>query len=494
MANLMESIHWESSIYQLETTDPVKGGNDGISNLQGKQLANRTAYLKQQVELKAPTNSPTFTGVPKVPTAAADTNTTQMASTEFVIGQAATVDPVMDGVAAVGSSKKFARQDHVHPSDDTRASIEDVQKGTHIFALDTGVANAYICNFTPAITVRGEGQVIRFKVANTNAGASTINDGIGVVPLVGGAHLALQGGELVAGGDAWVQWNSTVGTGSYVLLFCSGASMQVSDGTKPHHAATVGQLAGLSAAQAGVSSGLTIYYPGTSGLVTVNANILTLSDGATLAKSLQNIDLTATSGSPAGVNSLDTGSWTFSTWYYLYVIYNSTTSTSALLWSLSPTSPMLPNGYTFFVRIGANRTQSADNYWLLGGKQVGKIFQPVINSSGNMTGLRPIASGTQGDANVPTYVPTSVSSFIPATALIGIFLLMPTTYNAMAIISPSSSYGGYGSVSNPPAIQFANPNPGAFFQTPIHLILESTNIYLALLSANLYSYGWEDNL
>ena len=87
MANLTESSIWEAGIYQLETTDPVKGGEDGISNLQGKQLANRTAYLKQQVELKAPLASPTFTGVPAVPTAAVDTNTTQAASTAFVQAQ-----------------------------------------------------------------------------------------------------------------------------------------------------------------------------------------------------------------------------------------------------------------------------------------------------------------------------------------------------------------------------------------------------------------------
>lgn len=123
MASLIESTQWEASIYQLETTDPVKGGNDGISNLQGKQLANRTAYLKQQVELKAPIASPTFTGVPVVPTAAADTSTTQVASTAFVVGQAATVAPVVDGVATVGTSKKFARQDHAHPTDTTRAPL-----------------------------------------------------------------------------------------------------------------------------------------------------------------------------------------------------------------------------------------------------------------------------------------------------------------------------------------------------------------------------------
>jgi hypothetical protein len=47
MANLTETPVYESGIYQIETTDPVVGGANGISNLPLKQLANRTAYLKQ---------------------------------------------------------------------------------------------------------------------------------------------------------------------------------------------------------------------------------------------------------------------------------------------------------------------------------------------------------------------------------------------------------------------------------------------------------------
>ena len=50
MANIKEEKTWEEGIYQLEVTDPVVGGIDGISNKQAKQLANRTSYLKKQVE------------------------------------------------------------------------------------------------------------------------------------------------------------------------------------------------------------------------------------------------------------------------------------------------------------------------------------------------------------------------------------------------------------------------------------------------------------
>ncbi len=50
MANLNEEPVWEEGIYQFETTDPVEGGPEGIDNKPTRQLANRTAYLKQEQE------------------------------------------------------------------------------------------------------------------------------------------------------------------------------------------------------------------------------------------------------------------------------------------------------------------------------------------------------------------------------------------------------------------------------------------------------------
>lgn len=68
--------------------------------------------------------SPTFTGIPTAPTAAVDTKTKQLATTEFVIGQAGDVAPTMNGGAVAGESRRYARADHVHPTDTSRqASI-----------------------------------------------------------------------------------------------------------------------------------------------------------------------------------------------------------------------------------------------------------------------------------------------------------------------------------------------------------------------------------
>lgn len=50
MANVPETASFDAGIYQIETTDPVLGGVNGIANAQAKGLANRTAFLKQQID------------------------------------------------------------------------------------------------------------------------------------------------------------------------------------------------------------------------------------------------------------------------------------------------------------------------------------------------------------------------------------------------------------------------------------------------------------
>ena len=84
-----------------------------------------SAILAIAGSVKANVADPTFTGTPAAPTAAANTNTTQIATTAFVLGQgnstAATI--AMNGSQAAGSSNLYARADHVHPSDTAKANL-----------------------------------------------------------------------------------------------------------------------------------------------------------------------------------------------------------------------------------------------------------------------------------------------------------------------------------------------------------------------------------
>lgn len=114
MANLTLSRQWVENIYQLETSDPVMGGPDGVDNRQAKELGARTNYLKDQVDGinrdrtgYAPKASPEFTGVPTAPTANSDTNNTQIATTAFV--KTAIAALVGSAPAALDTLEELAR-------------------------------------------------------------------------------------------------------------------------------------------------------------------------------------------------------------------------------------------------------------------------------------------------------------------------------------------------------------------------------------------------
>ena len=79
--------------------------------------------LQAALDAKAALASPALTGTPTAPTAVADTSTTQIATTAFVLGQASATAPAMDGTATTGTATRFARADHVHPTDISRAPL-----------------------------------------------------------------------------------------------------------------------------------------------------------------------------------------------------------------------------------------------------------------------------------------------------------------------------------------------------------------------------------
>lgn len=65
MAALTETEQWEQEIYQLETTDPVEGGPNGVDNRQAKELANRTKWLKGKIDERTEPATETTAGIVK---------------------------------------------------------------------------------------------------------------------------------------------------------------------------------------------------------------------------------------------------------------------------------------------------------------------------------------------------------------------------------------------------------------------------------------------
>src|SRR5258708_8879267 len=94
MANQPESATYDAGVYQLELLDPVQGGVGGLSNKALLNLANRTAYLKQHMDLLeagttvipgyALLNSPALTGSRTCPTPATGDNSSKIANRAFV--------------------------------------------------------------------------------------------------------------------------------------------------------------------------------------------------------------------------------------------------------------------------------------------------------------------------------------------------------------------------------------------------------------------------
>lgn len=123
--------------------------------------------------------TPTLTGVPLSTTPSVDDNTTKIATTAYVVGQAGSATPIIDGTGTVGTSLRYARQDHIHPTDTTRAPLASptltgvpaaptAAPGTNTTQIATTAfvtANGTHVEKGKAVSVAGSGTSITFASA-----------------------------------------------------------------------------------------------------------------------------------------------------------------------------------------------------------------------------------------------------------------------------------------------------------------------------------------
>jgi hypothetical protein len=115
---------------QASNTNPVM---NGVAAAGAQVTYSRSDHVHPVDTSRAPLANPVFTGDPQAPTPLTADNDTSIATTAFVKAQLyATVasvplpsstNPLMDGAVAVGVGTTFARADHVHPTDSTRAPL-----------------------------------------------------------------------------------------------------------------------------------------------------------------------------------------------------------------------------------------------------------------------------------------------------------------------------------------------------------------------------------
>lgn len=158
----------------------------------------------------APLASPTFTGTPAAPTAAADTNTTQVATTAYVVGQASSTSPAMDGSATVGTSLRYARADHVHPSDTSRASTASPSfTGTATFAGDIIMSGTGYLDLPVGTTAQRPG--------SPSAGMIRYNSTLGQFEGYTSAWGSIGGGAAGGGSDRVFNENDQTVTTNYTI-------------------------------------------------------------------------------------------------------------------------------------------------------------------------------------------------------------------------------------------------------------------------------------
>lgn len=235
---------------------------------------------------------------------------------------------------------------------------------------------------------------------------------------------------------------------------------------------------------------------GTSALVTVTADAISVINGSGDAAILRSVSVTP-SLSASGANGLDTGISVASTWYSVWVIWNGTTTAGLL--SLSATSPTMPSGYTHKARVAWIRSDSTANKYPLSYTQFGRRARYKLAAGSNLTAFPILSSGTQG-STPSTWATIATGNFVPQTASAISVLATATLQNSNNIaVAPSTAHVSTSGAANSAPLAIYQPTASAGGATAAgDIVLESTNIYVI---ANQFSgsslvlcAGWEDNL
>lgn len=174
-------------------------------------------------------------------------------------------------------------------------------------------------------------------------------------------------------------------------------------------------IANLAGGFGGQYRNLSVIVSGVGYQGTVAADCIVVEGDDFSSKLIRDVNLSF-NGANSGQNGLDNGAMTAGNWYYIHVIHNPTTDTTASLISLSATNPALPAGYTNSTRVGAAyslseafRPSTKTNEYVLWGVGTTMNSVVVLNAASSTT-VTPFSLST---AKPPTAKKISIRFVFP---------------------------------------------------------------------------------
>ena len=137
--------------------------------------------------------------------------------------------------------------------------------------------------------------------------------------------------------------------------------------------------------------------------------------------------------------------------------------------------------YTKRARIGAIRTDSTGNKFILGFSPSGNESTLKVAAGTNVTAFRGMASGESGSVTTPTWTAVAVGAFAPPTAThIGLHLAVTETGNGSgAMAAPNNSFGALSSITNLPPLALGANTTSWTVHAANMIQLEGTNVFYA---------------
>jgi hypothetical protein len=163
-----------ASTFNLFTGATVSGSTKAVAIATGGAAGSTTTVTIGNTTGSTTTLQGTTNGV----TAAADTNSVALATTAFVVGQASSTTPAATGTAAVGTSLKYARADHVHanplPTGGTTGQVLSKVDGTNYNVAWTTVSSgSYITSVSSPLAVASGNLTVDLSSYLTSATAAS---------------------------------------------------------------------------------------------------------------------------------------------------------------------------------------------------------------------------------------------------------------------------------------------------------------------------------